>query len=69
MVKCTKHKHSSEATAVLCHARHMARRVKIKTKGSTETNKVHMRKNRPPRMTKHGQIWMIVWEEDAMMEY
>lgn len=70
MVICTKHKHSSVESAAQCHAKAMARRVRIRTKGASESeSKVRMVKNRPPRLTKHGEIWMIVWEEDALMRY
>lgn len=69
MLKCTKHPHRTEAAAIRCHSKSMARRVKVRTGDSSLKGLVHMRKNKPPRLTKHGQIWMLIWEEDANMEY
>lgn len=69
MIKCTKHQHRTEASAQRCYAKGIARRVKIRTGDSSTKNVVQMRKNRPPRLTKHGEVWMLIWEEDAKMEY
>lgn len=69
MVKCTKHPHRTEASAIKCYSKGVARRIKIRTGNSTSTNKVQMVKNRPPRLTKHGAVLMLVWEEDSLMRY
>lgn len=70
MKVCTKHKHTDWKSARDCYSKEVRKRLDRRLgDDKPPSNKVQMRRNRPPRLTKHGEVWMIVFEEDALMEY
>lgn len=65
---CTVHKHSSERSAKKCYEKGIRRWAAWKTRDFVE-KKVLMHIHKPPRVTKHGEVWMVVFIEDLNMPY
>lgn len=55
-------------SALICWHRQLRKKAERKTRNKPRTT-VRMVSHKPPRLTKHGEVWMLVFSEDANMAY